>query len=143
MGSTLSSIINDPNGHARENHPRRANPGAVAGHGQSPPPGLVIIGAWITQKLDLDDEVVPVRLALLRCTLKEDVILIDCTLPGLSLNGSQLPALTADRLICKGSLSLRHGFRATGKVGLAGAKITGQLVCAGGSFWQRMKSMWR
>ena len=60
----------------------------------------MIIGEWITQKLDLDHEVVPVRLALLRCTLKEDVILIDCTLPGLYLNGSHLPGACYARRTC-------------------------------------------
>ena len=76
----------------------------------------------------------PVPLVLLRCTFEQDVILFDCTLPGLYLNGSQLPALNAARLRCNGNLQLQDGFRATGKVDLAGAKITGQLDCSGGKF---------
>ena len=71
---------------------------------------------------------------MLRCTLEKDITLFDCTLPGLYLNGSQLPALRAPRLLCQGSLFLRHGFCAMGKVDLAGAKITGQLDCSGGKF---------
>jgi len=93
------------------------------------------MGAWITKKLDLDGAVVPVPLVLEKCTLVEDVSLHACTLPALYLSGSQLPALTAQHLICQGSLFLRHGFCAMDKVDLAGAKITGQLDCCGGRFF--------
>ena len=94
----------------------------------------MIISARITEKLNLDGEVVPVALVLVSCTFEQDVILFDCTLPGLFLNGSQLPTLTAQRLLCEGSLDLRDGFRAIGKVDLTGAKITGQPNCQGGKF---------
>ena len=49
-------------------------------------------------------------------------------------SGSQLPALTAQRLICKGSLDLRYRFRAIGKVDLLGATIYGNLNCDCGRF---------
>ena len=90
--------------------------------------------ACITEKLDLDGAVIPVPLVLEKCTLVKDVSLHACTLPALYLSGFHLPALIAQHLICQGSLYLRHGFRATGKVDLTGAKVTGQLDCSGGKF---------
>jgi hypothetical protein len=77
---------------------------------------------------------VPVRLVLVSCTFEQDDILLDCTLPELHLKGSQMPALNDQRLLCEGSLHLRNGFRAIGKVDLLGAKITGQLSRQGGRF---------
>jgi len=94
----------------------------------------VIEGAWIIEQFDLDSEVVPVRLVLVSCTFEQDDILLDCTLPELHLKGSQMPALNDQRLLCEGSLHLRNGFRAIGKVDLLGAKITGQLSRQGGRF---------
>ncbi|MDA7460472.1 hypothetical protein N8914_00430 [Planktomarina temperata] len=73
-------------------------------------------------------------LVLLNCTLEEDVMLRDCTLPALHLTGTHLPKLDAQRLQCNGPLHLRAGFQATGLVDLAGATIDGQLDCAGGKF---------
>ena len=92
------------------------------------------MGAWITEKLDLDGAVIPVPLVLEKCTLVKDVSLHACTIPALYLSGSHLPALIAQHLICQGSRYLRHGFRAMGKVDLTGAKVTGQLDCSGGKF---------
>jgi hypothetical protein len=100
----------------------------------------VIISAWRTEKLNLDGEVVPVALVLVSCNFEQDVILFDCTLPGLFLNGSQLPTLNAVRLRCKRNLYLQDGFRATGKVDLLGANINEQLSCRGGKF---LPTMWR
>jgi len=75
-----------------------------------------------------------VPLVLLNCTLEEDVMLRDCTLPALHLTGTHLPKLDAQRLQCNGPLHLRAGFQATGLVDLTGATIDGQLDCAGGKF---------
>ena len=68
------------------------------------------------------------------CTLEEDVMLRDCTLPALYMTGTHLPKLDAQRLQCNGPLHLRAGFQATGLVDLTGATIDGQLACAGGKF---------
>ena len=108
----------------------------LLGTGDCTPParGLWIEGAWITGKLDLQGEALPVPLVLLNCTLEEDVMLRDCTLPALHLTGTHLPKLDAQRLQCNGPLHLRAGFQATGLVDLAGATIDGQLDCAGGKF---------
>ncbi|MDO7719729.1 hypothetical protein [Planktomarina temperata] len=108
----------------------------LLGTGDCTPParGLWIEGAWITGKLDLQGEALPVPLVLLNCTLGEDVMLRDCTLPALHLTGTHLPKLDAQRLQCNGPLHLRAGFQATGLVDLTGATIDGQLDCAGGKF---------
>ncbi|WP_438974079.1 hypothetical protein [Planktomarina temperata] len=108
----------------------------LLGTGDCTPPvrGLQIRGAWITGKLDLAGEALPVPLGLVSCTLEEDVMLRDCTLPALYLSGTHLPKLDAHRLHCNGSLHLQDGFQATGLVNLASAKIGGQLACTGGKF---------
>ncbi len=108
----------------------------LLGTGDCTPParGLWIEGTWITGKLDLQGEALPVPLVLLNCTLEEDVMLRDCTLPALHLTGTHLPKLDAQRLQCNGPLHLRAGFQATGLVDLTGATIDGQLDCAGGKF---------
>ncbi|MDB2507201.1 hypothetical protein N9X37_00405 [Planktomarina temperata] len=108
----------------------------LLGTGDCTPParGLWIEGAWITGKLDLQGEALPVPLVLLNCTLEEDVMLRDCTLPALHLTGTHLPKLDAQRLQCNGPLHLRAGFQATGLVDFTGATIDGQLDCAGGKF---------
>ncbi|MDO7551775.1 MAG: hypothetical protein MUR49_09215 [Planktomarina temperata] len=108
----------------------------LLGTGDCTPParGLWIEGAWITGKLDLQGEALPVPLVLLNCTLEEDVMLRDCTLPALHLTGTHLPKLDAQRPQCNGPLHLRAGFQATGLVDLTGATIDGQLDCAGGKF---------
>ena len=99
-----------------------------------PAQGLHIWGAWIDEHLSLTGEAVPVPLGLLNCTLTKDVILQDCTLSGLYLTGTRLPAMLAQRLRCSSSLHLRDGFEASGPVDLGGAKIAGDLDCNGGKF---------
>ena len=86
-------------------------------------------------------EAVPVSLLLYNCTLAEDINLQDCTLPGLYLTDTQLPALRAQRLRCSGSLHLRAGFEASGPVDLNGANITEQLVFTGGKFWAEPEAL--
>ena len=99
-----------------------------------PARGLWIEGAWITGNLYLAGEALKAPLVLIRCTLEEDVLLMDCTLPGLYMPGTHLPKLNAHRLQCNGPLHLREGFQATGLVDLGSPTITGQLSCAGGKF---------
>jgi len=99
-----------------------------------PARGLWIEGAWITGNLYLAGEALKAPLVLIRCTLEEDVLLMDCTLPGLYMPGTHLPKLNAHRLQCNGPLHLREGFQATGLVDLGSPTITGQLSCASGKF---------
>jgi hypothetical protein len=44
-------------------------------------------------------------------------------------------ALTADRLVVKGNVSLNRDFSAEGEVRFLGANISGNLDCSGGTFW--------
>ena len=115
----------------------------LLGPGDCKPParGLQIEGAWITGKLDLAGEALPLSLVLIHCTLEEDVMLRDCTLPALHLTGTHLPKLNAHRLQCNGPLHLRGGFQAIGLVDLVGAKIDGQLDCDGGQFLAEVKAL--
>jgi hypothetical protein len=115
----------------------------LLGTGDCTPParGLGIEGAWITGKLDLAGEALPVPLGLIHCTLEEDIVLRDCTLPALYMPGTHLPKLNAQRLQCNGSLHLSDGFQATGLVDLVGAEIDGQLSCNGGKFLAERKAL--
>ena len=69
----------------------------LLGTGDYNPParGLRIAGAWITGKLDLQGEALPVPLGLVSCTLEEDVMLRDCTpqLAGCGLKGRGSPEI--------------------------------------------------
>ena len=80
-------------------------------------------------------------LGLIHCTLEEDVILRDCTLPGLYLTGTHLPKLNAQRLQCNGPLHLSGGFQATGLVDMSVATIIGQLDCDDGKFLAKDKAL--
>ena len=115
----------------------------LLGTGDCTPParGLRIVDAWITGKLDLAGEALNVPLGLIHCTLEEDVLLMDCTLPALYMPGTHLPKLDAHRLHCNGPLHLRAGFQAAGLVDLSGAEIGGQLACAGGKFLAEDKAL--
>ena len=80
-------------------------------------------------------------LALIHCTLEEDIMLRDCTLPGLYLTGTHLPKLNAQRLQCNGPLHLSGGFQATGLVDMSVATIIGQLDCDDGKFLAKDKAL--
>ena len=109
----------------------------LLGTGDCTPParGLWIEGAWITGKLDLEGEALPVPLVLLNCTLEEDV-----HADGLHPSRARPEALICPnwmpiRLHCKGPLHLRDGFQATGLVDLSGADDwRAAWHCAGGKF---------
>ena len=101
---------------------------------RAPTHGIIMQGAWIDEHLSLIGEELPVPLLLHNCTLTENVFLIESTLPGLYLPGTQLPALHAQGLRCRGNLHLTDEFEAKGLVDLTGAKIAGQLDCTDGKF---------
>jgi hypothetical protein len=84
--------------------------------------------------LDLSFVSVPFPLRLYRCRLTDDANLISADLPALSLAGSRVLSLTADRVNVKGSVFLRDGFSAEGEVRLVGAQIGDQLDCSAGTF---------
>ncbi|WP_051190091.1 hypothetical protein [Laribacter hongkongensis] len=92
-------------------------------------------GAWISSELDLRDCKIQNSLQLIKCYFEKEVVLQDVHVDGvLDLSGSQLPGLSAGRLVAKGSVFLRDGFKANGEVCLIGAEIGSNLDCQGGNF---------
>lgn len=96
--------------------------------------GLQILGARITDKLDLDDATLTKSLWLEGCSFEHPVSLIDAKTRTISFRGSHLPALNAQRAKIEGSLYLTDGFSAAGGVSLVRTTICGHLDCAGGKF---------
>ena len=96
--------------------------------------GILLVGARITGSIDLEGARLDTRLILHRCVFDAVVWLQDSEIDFLSLQGSRLPSLNADRMVVKGSVFLRDGFHATGAVRLPGADIGGDLACGNGRF---------
>jgi hypothetical protein len=98
------------------------------------PKGIWVYGAKITGKLDLSYVIVPFPIKLVHCRLMGDGKLYGAQLPLLSLQGSWVRAISADRLDVKGSVYLRNGFHAEGEVRLLGAQVGGDFDCGRGTF---------
>src|SRR6266567_7926377 len=98
------------------------------------PNGIMIHAAEITGELNLDFVSVPFPLRLWNCALTQDVMLNQVDIARLDLQGSWTKSLVADGASVKGGAFLREGFRADGEVRLLGARIGGNLDCAGGAF---------
>ncbi|MGP4001425.1 hypothetical protein [Streptomyces sp. 8N706] len=99
------------------------------------PRGIRLVGARITGHLDLTDVRSTVPLQLENCLFDERVDLDRAQLSSLSLRGSVLPALHADRLHLSHSLDLADltatGHDENGAVRLLGSHITGGLDLTG------------
>jgi hypothetical protein len=99
------------------------------------PHGVQLSAARITGELDLDSVECKVGLALRGCWLDQPMTARGARLPWLSLSGTHLPALFADRLQVAGSVDLDQlhvsGHRKDGAVRLYGAHINGDLSCNG------------
>jgi hypothetical protein len=94
--------------------------------------GVQLAGAWIEGVLDLQGAVTPSNLSLNRSYFESPPVLRDAEIAGtLTLSGSQVPGLQADRLQCKGSLFMSGGFASSGEIRLLGAQIHGNLSCKG------------
>lgn len=94
--------------------------------------GLRLSGAWITGTLDLEGCRIPRDIGLLDCHFDGIPVLRSAIIDTLSLDGSILPGLNADRVEARGDLL----FRSTtieGLVALKGARIEGDLVFDGAS----------
>ena len=96
--------------------------------------GILLIGAWIEGALDLIGCKISKSLGLIDCWFEETLGLLDASTKTIALSGSRMPGLDANRLRSSGSVFLRHGFEARDKVRLHGARISGHLVCDGGTF---------
>ncbi len=98
--------------------------------GRMPENGLRIIGARITGKLDLEGVKLDHDLALLYCYFDDAPLLRSTRLNSLSLQASRLPGVQADRLEAGGDVLLR-GAQVEGAARLLGARLGGDLSCAG------------
>ena len=94
------------------------------------PSGVWVIGAFVPDRLDLSFETGKGACRLQNCRFQHAPQLTHTHLPQLGLNGSHLPGLFAQGCVIAGSMFL-HNLTATGTVDVAGAKIGGQLACAG------------
>ena len=99
--------------------------------------GVELVGAWIDCKdgdLDFEGARFKTSLWLHKCAVNGSILLRDAKCASISLSGSSVHGVAADRLQAKGSLFLYKGFRARDIVNLGGANITGDLVCSNGRF---------
>jgi hypothetical protein len=101
------------------------------------PRGIQVICAKISDSIDLDNVIIPFRVALFRCRLTHELTLRGTQVPVLSLPGTRARAITADGVVVKGAVFLRDDFRAEGEVRFLGARIGGNLECDGATFENR------
>jgi hypothetical protein len=98
------------------------------------PRGIQLSGARITGALDLSFATVTFPLRLSRCRLSDDWNLNYIKIPSIHLTGTWVCSLSANFAKVRGSVFLKDGFCAKGKVQLQGAQIGGNLNCEGGEF---------
>jgi hypothetical protein len=97
--------------------------------------GIQLIGAVITNTLDLDYAKAKGATTLQDCHFMLCLHASNCHLNKLNLQGSFLEqGIFAQAIEVKGDIFLRKGFLARKGVSLSGAKIGGQLDCQGGLF---------
>jgi hypothetical protein len=89
--------------------------------------GLRLRGAWIRGVLDLQGCDCARDITLSRCHLDEAPTLVNATLRGLHISACDIGGLSADNAGFAGSLYIRAGTRVRGEIGLAGARISGDL----------------
>jgi hypothetical protein len=94
--------------------------------------GLRLSGAWVTGTLDLEGCRIPRDIGLLDCRFDAVPVLRSAIIDTLSLDGSMLPGLNADRLEARGDLLFRAA-TINGLIALKGARIEGDLVFDGAS----------
>jgi hypothetical protein len=95
--------------------------------------GIRIKGASIQGDIDLENARVEMELTLQSCEIVGTINLRDAELFGINLTGSSMTAIAAERVRTH-VIVLATGFRAGGTVNLSGARIAGDLICAGGRF---------
>lgn len=94
--------------------------------------GLRLTGAWVTGALDLEGCRIPRDIGLLDCRFDAIPVLRSAVIDTLSLDGSVLPGLNADRVEARGDLLFRSA-TVDGLIALKGARIEGDLVFDGAS----------
>lgn len=94
--------------------------------------GLRLSGAWVTGTLDLEGCRIPRDIGLLDCRFDAIPVLRSAVIDTLSLDGSILPGLNADRVEARGDFLFRSA-TIEGLIALKGARIEGDLVFDGAS----------
>lgn len=92
--------------------------------------GLRLGGAWITGVLDLEGCRIARDIGLLDCCFDATPVFRSAIIDTLSLDGSDLPGLSANRLDARGDLLFRGAFL-RGPLELRGARVGGDLVFDG------------
>ncbi len=92
--------------------------------------GLRLCGAWIKGMLDLQGCDCNHDITLSHCRIDDPLSLVNANLRGLHISNSQIAELSADNASFSGSLYIRSGTTVSGEIGLAGARIKGDLqIC--------------
>jgi len=89
--------------------------------------GLRLRGAWINGSLDLQGADIAKDLSLTACRLPAPVEMVNARLRGLFFSGCAMAGISGDNARLDGALFLRAGTSVTGEIGLAGARIAGDL----------------
>ncbi len=95
------------------------------------PKGLRLRGARITGTLDLQGTDCSQDITLSACRIEGEMNLVNASLRGLHLQGCWVKAITADNARFSGSVYLRGESHVAGEIGLAGARIGGDLQLCG------------
>ncbi|MCP4262615.1 MAG: hypothetical protein GY774_34695 [Planctomycetes bacterium] len=98
------------------------------------PKGIAVSGAAFVGHVNICSQIVTFPLHLLRCALPDGFSMTLTDVQMISLEGSWVKGLYGDHAIVRGNLCLNGGFRCLGEVSLKGAKVGGNLDCAGGYF---------
>ncbi len=91
--------------------------------------GVVLVGAWIKDNVDLEFAQAK-ALTLMRCGFEKSFLANQSSFESVVLNGSNLPGWNAEGAAIKGNVSL-EGVKSQGTVLLSGAEIGGYLLCDG------------
>ncbi len=98
------------------------------------PKGIQVVGAKICGQLDLSHTSISFAIQLWCCWIPDLILLLGADMSELGLERSRASQIIASSIRVKGAVSLRRGFIGENKVDLTGAKIGGQLDCAGSTF---------
>ena len=111
--------------------------------------GILLKGAYLAcshsiefgRCLDLQATDIQKDIALFNCHIDGSLILYGASAKTVILSGSSVSRIFGDRINLTGSLFLRHGFEATGNIGLLNAKLSGNLDCSNSAVLGSLISM--
>lgn len=98
------------------------------------PKGIKLLGAKITDAIDLSFVTIGFPLVLARCRLLKELNLFGAHTRTISLQDSRVHSILADGAVVSGAILLRDGFHSESGVQLTGASVDGPLDCSGGIF---------